>query len=432
MRAAGVGDIENLLVGREREAVRLDPVADDQGHRPAVRIDAIDVRRADLGFGLVALVVAVDAVGRIGEPDRAIRLDHQVVRRVQLLALEAVGQHGDRAVMLGARHTASAMLAGDEPAFVIGGVAIGVVARLAKYRHRAVGLVEPHQPVVRNVRPDKIAAGRKVRRPLGPAHAGMELVQQPMADDKCAKSRIVNDKRPVHDISPKLQLFRRRNHLRAGDASRQANRFASSGRLRPLQPELLLDHVAHDELLHLAGHGHRKLGDELDVARDLVVGDLSLAEGTHLLRGQRLAGLDANPGAQLLAIAVVGDAEHLGVLDLRMLVEILLDLARIEVLAAADHHVLDAADDVAVALVVDGGEIAGVHPAAVVQHLGGLLRFVPVAQHDAVAARAQFTGLAARHDLALEIDDLHLDVRMNAADRRHAPFHRSRSCRSGS
>jgi hypothetical protein len=47
-----------------------------------------------------------------------------------------------------------------------------------------------------------------------------------------------------------------------------------------------------------------------------------------------------------------------------MAVEEFLDLARIDVLAAADHHVLDAADDVAIALGVDGGEIAGVHPAA--------------------------------------------------------------------
>ena len=46
-----------------------------------------------------------------------------------------------------------------------------------------------------------------------------------------------------------------------------------------------------------------------------------------------------------------------------MAVEELLDLARIDVLAAADHHVLDAADDVAVALVVHGREVAGVHPA---------------------------------------------------------------------
>ena len=60
-----------------------------------------------------------------------------------------------------------------------------------------------------------------------------------------------------------------------------------------------------------------------------------------------------------------------------MAVEELLDLARIEVLAAADHHVLDAADDVAIALVIDHGEIAGMHPAVGVEHVGGLFGLVP-------------------------------------------------------
>ena len=78
--------------------------------------------------------------------------------------------------------------------------------------------------------------------------------------------------------------------------------------------------------------------------------DLALAEGADLVGGQRLAGSRPDPGAELLAIAVVGDAEDLHVLDLRMAIEKFLDLARIEVFAAADHHVLDAADDVAIAL----------------------------------------------------------------------------------
>src|SRR5690606_12787529 len=104
-------------------------------------------------------------------------------------------------------------------------------------------------------------------------------------------------------------------------------------------------------------------------------------------------------GAQLLAIAVVGYAENLHVLDFRMTIQELLDLARIEVLAAADHHALDAADDVAIALVVDDGEVAGVHPAIGVEHVGGLLALVPIAQHDAVAAGAELAAAAAWHDL---------------------------------
>src|SRR5262249_26876225 len=153
-----------------------------------------------------------------------------------------------------------------------------------------------------------------------------------------------------------------------------------------------------------AGHRHRKFVDEFDIAWDLVVRDLAVAERAHFLRRQILARANPDPGAQLLAIAVVGDAEDLHVLDLRMTIEEFLDLARIEVLAAADHHVLDAADDVAIALVVDGGEVAGVHPALGIEHVAGLLRLVPIAEHDAVAAGAELAAFTARHDPPFEID----------------------------
>src|SRR5690606_12200662 len=126
-----------------------------------------------------------------------------------------------------------------------------------------------------------------------------------------------------------------------------------SGGLRLVEAELFLHALADQELLDLAGHGHREAVDEADVARDLVVRDLALAVLAHLVLGQALALAQDDPGAQLLAEALVGDADHLHVEHLGVSVEELLDLARVDVLAAADHHVLDAADDVAEALVVN-------------------------------------------------------------------------------
>jgi hypothetical protein len=109
------------------------------------------------------------------------------------------------------------------------------------------------------------------------------------------------------------------------------------------------------------------------------------------------------------------------VADRRVRVEELLDLARVDVLAAADDHVLDAPDDVHVALVVHRREVARVHPARRVDRLRGRSRIVPVAEHHAVAARAELARRAARHDRAgLRVDDLHLDVRVHAADRARA------------
>ena len=44
-------------------------------------------------FGLVPLSIREDAVGWIREPNRTIGLHHQVIGRIQTLALEAVDQH---------------------------------------------------------------------------------------------------------------------------------------------------------------------------------------------------------------------------------------------------------------------------------------------------------------------------------------------------
>src|SRR3984957_15766962 len=196
---------------------------------------------------------------------------------------------------------------------------------------------------------------------------------------------------------------------------------SNSRRLLRLQSQSRLDRFAHQEFLDLAGDRHRKFVDEFDVARNLVVRDLALTEGADFVGRQGFAGARPDPRAQLLAITVVGDAKNLHVLDLGMAIKEFLDLARIKVLAAADHHVLDTADDVAIAFLIDDGDIAGVHPAAGVEHVGGLFGLVPIAQHDAVATGAEFAAFAAGHDAALEIDDLDLDMRMNAPDGRHPP-----------
>src|ERR1700743_2869187 len=74
-----------------------------------------------------------------------------------------------------------------------------------------------------------------------------------------------------------------------------------------LQSEPLLDRLAHQELLNLAGDGHREFVDEFDIARDLVVRDLALAEAADFVVGEGFAGPDLDPGAEFLAVPVVGD-----------------------------------------------------------------------------------------------------------------------------
>src|SRR3712207_5380400 len=68
-----------------------------------------------------------------------------------------------------------------------------------------------------------------------------------------------------------------------------------------------------------------------------------------------------------------------------VLVEDLLDLARVDVVAAADDHLLLAVDDEEVAVLVDLAHVARPEPAVVVEDLFGGVLLVPVALHDVVA-----------------------------------------------
>ncbi len=104
-------------------------------------------------------------------------------------------------------------------------------------------------------------------------------------------------------------------------------------------------------------------------------------------------------------------------------VEELLDLPRVHVLATADDHVLDPADDLHVAVLAHHREVPGVHPAPRVDRLGGPLGLLPVPEHHAVAAGAQFARHPAlqRH-ARRRIDDLDLDVRHHPPDRAGPAF----------
>src|SRR5579884_2940528 len=155
------------------------------------------------------------------------------------------------------------------------------------------------------------------------------------------------------------------------------------------------------------------------------MGNLALAELADLLRGGLLAGFELDPGHDLLAILGVRHANHLHIADLRVRVEKLFDLAGIDVLAAANDHILDAPDDVDIALLVHGGQVSGMHPARTVDSLSGRFGIVPVAEHHAVPTRAEFTRLPHWHNFARRgINNLDLQVRPDLAYRAHALIER--------
>jgi len=166
-------DIELLLVGREGEAIGAGDLVDHHGELAGCGIEAIDGGLV-VALRLVALVVAQDAEGRIGEPNRAVGFHHHVVGRVQGLAVVGIGQHGDGAVILEAHDAPRIVLAGDQPAAPVTGVAVGVVRGLAEDRDRTRLLVPAQHAVVGDVAPQQIAAVAEIDRSLGPAAAGVE------------------------------------------------------------------------------------------------------------------------------------------------------------------------------------------------------------------------------------------------------------------
>src|SRR3972149_6684606 len=103
--------------------------------------------------------------------------------------------------------------------------------------------------------------------------------------------------------------------------------------------------LAHAVLLQLAGHGHRELAHEADVARNLVVRDAAVAIGADLLGGGGLAGAQLDPRHHRLAVEPIGHAEHGHLSDLRVAEEELLDFGRKDLLAAALAHGLQTPRD---------------------------------------------------------------------------------------
>ena len=132
------------------------------------------------------------------------------------------------------------------------------------------------------------------------------------------------------------------------------------------------------------------------------------AEAAHLVFGQRRPLPKLDPHRHLLPKLFIGHAKDLGLLDGRMGVEELLHFLRINVLTAANDHVLQAADDLHVAFLIHDRELAAVEPPRLIDGFRGALCIAPVAPHDGVAPAAQLPLRAQGNHPALFIDDLYL------------------------
>ena len=99
-----------------------------------------------------------------------------------------------------------------------------------------------------------------------------------------------------------------------------------------------------------------------------------------------------------------------------MALQDLLDLARVDVGAAADDHVLGAVLEGQEAVFVHDPQVAAVQPAAVKRGPRGF-RVVPVTEHDRIAAQQHLAQLAGRQGAVLPVRDPDLDHGLGAPDR---------------
>src|SRR3954451_2567720 len=344
MRDAGVGDVEQPLVRREGEAVRAHEIVGDDADRPRPGIDAIDMAGADLALGLVALIIRVDAVGRIGEPDPAVGSYDDVVRAVEALALEAVRDHADRAVVLGAGDAPVAVLARDETAFAVDRVAVRIARRRPEHAGRAGRLVEAQHAVVRDVAPDERTLRREVGGAFGPAAALVELLY-PRRDLHERPEALVQNREiaAAHGASPvfaerpqRRRKVKRGSPVEHGPLSRDPGERAATKLRRLLQQALRLQRLLHRRAGRDALHetGEVRIGLEVDVVEVRPVHD---REEIGVSRGETLAGQERAARETLVEIGkTLGEvrldniAHRLRRIGLPQRTEALVDLGRDE------------------------------------------------------------------------------------------------------
>ena len=231
--APGVGDVEPVVAGREAESVRRADLVGDPGDRAGRAVDAVD-RQRQLLLGRMAFVTAADAVRRVGEPDAAVGVDDDIVRRVQTPALETVRDDRHRAGVLVARHAPAAVLAGDLTPRVVERVAVAVAGRAAEDADVAVLLQPAHLAVVRDVAPDQIASAAVPGRPFRPQRAGVVPADRRVEEDVGPEPRVERDDVRIRVVErgssrPVARFVRRQAPLPRGGQRRRDRRGGDRG-----------------------------------------------------------------------------------------------------------------------------------------------------------------------------------------------------------
>src|SRR6266851_8946496 len=197
--------------------------------------------------------------------------------------------------------------------------------------------------------------------------------------------------------------------------------FPSQERLRSAHAKLMALPVAIAQFTaqHLSHGVARQDVDEFHRARQLVAGELSVAEADDVLRRRALARVQDNAGTRRFSPLLVGHAHHRHLEDLGMQHQHALDLGGIDVLAAADDHVVLAIDQMQEALLVEVAHVAAGLPLAV-PNGGTRGRIAVVAEEGDGIGRVDLADLAGRQLAALTVEHGKLAAEGGAAHRAHA------------
>src|SRR6266700_3524418 len=173
--------------------------------------------------------------------------------------------------------------------------------------------------------------------------------------------------------------------------------------------------LAQFELLDLAGSRQRHGLNDEPVARGLVRCEMLAHVIVQLVLVEDHARRRPNKRRYDFAPSLIRQSDDGDVADLGMAEQQLLELARIDVFATANDHILQSSLDRAVAPCIHRSEIAGVQPALGINGSPGGGFILEVTVHDVIATRAYLTDLADRNGLSgFRVDDLHLDDRQRS------------------
>ena len=151
-----------------------------------------------------------------------------------------------------------------------------------------------------------------------------------------------------------------------------------------------------------------------DLLRPLVAGKL-VAELLEFFYSAVAAGFDLDDGACDLAQSLIGKSDYCDVLYLRIFLEEVLDLDRVDVLTAGYDNVLLTVYEEVEAVFILTCHITCEEP-SVSQGLLGRFRISVVFEHDAGALDAELADLALRYGVAFFVNDLALPTVAGNAD----------------